>query len=111
MVCDGVRRIVHVLIGPRGGGRDHAVSDLPAGAEVLTGHIGRGVPGLTVTGVVREQRPAVVGRGRKQEGADSWLPTGPMKDRTFTLPQEAKTRNTIHRSRHTTAGRPDAVGM
>lgn len=111
MVCDGVRRVVHALIGPRGGGRDHAVSDLPAGAEVLTGHNGRGVPGLTIIGVVREQRPAAVGRGRKQEGADLWLPTGSMKGRTLTLPQEVKTRNTIHRSRQTTEGRPDAVGV
>ncbi|MEU9112374.1 hypothetical protein AB0D04_11400 [Streptomyces sp. NPDC048483] len=46
---------------------DDAVSDLPAGAEDVTGHRGRGVPGLTVTGVVRKQRPAVVER---QQGGD-----------------------------------------
>jgi len=63
--------------GPGGGGRDGAISDLPAGAEDLTGHIGRGVPGLTVTGVVRKQRPVVVGRGqrlvsvpRRRQGGD-----------------------------------------
>ncbi|MEU6577487.1 hypothetical protein [Streptomyces sp. NPDC046805] len=51
MVCDGVRRVVHALIGPGGDGRDHAVSDL------------------------------------------------------------VEIRITIHRSRQSTAGRPDAVGL
>lgn len=37
----------------------------PAGAGVLTGHTGRGVPGLMVTGVVRKRRPAVVPAGRR----------------------------------------------
>jgi hypothetical protein len=156
----GVRRVAHALIGPGGGGRDNAVSDLPAGAEALTGHIGRGVHGLTVTGGVRKQRPAVVGRGRRrgrqqvdppvvdrlvvprglghepllrvvdkkvtdsrpgslqegleqgeQEAADSWLLTGRVKGRTLTLPQEVKIWNTVYRSRQSTAGRPDAVGV
>jgi hypothetical protein len=47
----------------------------------------------------------------KQEAADSWLPTGRMNGRTLTLPQEVKIRNTIHGSRQSTSGRPDAVGV
>nr|WP_240436583.1 hypothetical protein [Streptomyces sporangiiformans] len=149
---------MHALVGPDAGGRDNAVSGPPVGADVLTGHIGRGVPGLVVIEVVRKQRPAVVGPGRRrghqqvdprvvdrlvvprgpghepllrmadkkvtesrpgslQEGleqgkqgvADSWLSTGRMKGSTLVLPQEVTIRNTIYRSRHSTAGRPDAV--
>jgi hypothetical protein len=170
-----VRRVLHVLVGPGGGGRDNAVSGLLGGAEVLTGHMGRGVPGLTVTGVARRQRPAVVGPGRrrghqevdppvvdrlvvprgpghepllrtadkkvadkkvagkkiadkkvtesrhgrlqegleqgKHEAAYSWLPAGWMTGRTLTPPQGVKIRNTSYRSRQSTAGRPDAVGV
>ncbi|MEU9956471.1 hypothetical protein [Streptomyces sp. NPDC050982] len=47
----------------------------------------------------------------KQEAADSWLPTGRMTGRILTLPQEAEIRSTIWRSRQSTAGRPDAVGV
>ncbi|MEY9988413.1 hypothetical protein ABIE67_000445 [Streptomyces sp. V4I8] len=46
----------------------------------------------------------------KQEAADSWLPTGRMKGRTLTLPED-KIRNTIYQSRQSTAGRPDVVGV
>ncbi|MDX2839537.1 hypothetical protein PV377_11205 [Streptomyces ipomoeae] len=114
------------------------------------------MPGPTVAGGVRQQRPAVVGHGHqqvdppvvdrlvvprgpgheplprmadkkvtegrpgslqegleqgRQEATDSGLPTGRMKGRTLTLPQEVKIRNTIYRSRQSTAGRPDAVGV
>ncbi|WP_189309988.1 hypothetical protein [Streptomyces brasiliensis] len=35
----------------------------------------------------------------------------PGKGRTLTLPREVKIRNTIYRSRQSTTGRPDAVGV
>jgi hypothetical protein len=63
---------------------------------------------------VTESRPGSLQEGLeqgKQEAADSWLPTGRMKGRALTLPQEVKIRNTIYRSRQSTAGRPDAVGV
>ncbi|WP_143064599.1 hypothetical protein [Streptomyces colonosanans] len=63
---------------------------------------------------VTESRPGSLQEGLEQgkwEATDSWLPTGRMKGRTLTLPQEVKIRNTICRSRQSTAGRPDAVGV
>jgi hypothetical protein len=63
---------------------------------------------------VAESRPDSLQEGLeqgKQEAADSWLPTGRMKGRTLTPPQEGKIRNTIYRSRQATAGRPGAVGV
>lgn len=47
----------------------------------------------------------------KQEAADSWPRTSRMKGRTRALRREVKIRNTIYRSRQSTAGRPDAVGV
>ncbi|WP_151482271.1 hypothetical protein [Streptomyces albicerus] len=63
---------------------------------------------------VTESRPGSLQEGLergKQEAADLWLPTGRMKGRTVTLPQEVKVRNIIYRSGQSTAGRPDAVGV
>jgi hypothetical protein len=74
LVGHGVRRVVHALIGPRGGGRDNAVSDLPAGAEIPTGHRGRGVLLRMADKKVTESRPGSLQEGLeqgKQGAADS----------------------------------------
>lgn len=105
----GSRRVVLALVGLGGGGRVNAVSELPAGAEALTGHRGHGMPGLTVTGVVRKHREGL--EQGKQRATDSWLPTGRMKGRAPTSPREVKIRNDVPRSRRSAAGRPDAVGV
>ncbi|MFD7015647.1 hypothetical protein [Streptomyces sp. NPDC059928] len=63
---------------------------------------------------VTESRPGSLQEGLeqgKQEAADEWLLTGRMKGRAPTPPQGVKIRNTLHRSRRTTPGRPDAVGV
>ncbi|MCQ4042810.1 hypothetical protein ACFOSC_10890 [Streptantibioticus rubrisoli] len=63
---------------------------------------------------VTESRPGRLQVGLaqgKQKAADSGLPTGRMQDRILPLSQEAKIRNTIYRSRRSTAVPPDAVGV
>ncbi len=47
----------------------------------------------------------------KQEAADSWLPTGRTKGRPLTLRPVVRIRNTVCRSRRSTAGRPDTVSV
>lgn len=96
--------------GQGGGGRDDAVSDLPAGAEVLTGHRGRGVPGLPNTGVVRKQRPAVVGRDHRLRHRGQRLVAVPRRRQGGDVIPRRPTLRTADK-KVTAAGRPDAVGV
>jgi uncharacterized protein YjlB len=124
MVCDGVRRVVHALIGAgkqrpavvgRGRRRGHQQVGPPVVDRLVVPRgLGHEPLPRMADEKVTESRPGRLQEGLEQgeqEAADSCLPTGRTKGRTLALPQEVKIRNTIHRSRHSTAGRPDGVGV
>ena len=88
----------------------------PVQADV-PGHVGgrqravsRGVPGLPGTGVVRKQRPAVVGRGHRLRQRGQRLAAVPRRRQGCDTVPRRPTLRTADKT-VTIAGRPDAVGV
>ncbi len=70
-----------------------------------------GVPAFPRLGHERDARLDRRLEQARQEAADSWSPTGRTKGRTLTSRPVARIRKTVCRSRQSTAGRPDTVGV